>query len=96
MTGIAPAPSRGRARLRLAGAHEEIRIDGAIAARAQQVQALGFKPADALHLACAERGNADVFLSTDDALLRRAVRVGSRLHVAVKNPAAWVEEWEAL
>lgn len=40
--------------------------------RAQQFEAWGLSAFDALHLACAERSGADVFLTTDDALLRRS------------------------
>ena len=36
------------------------------------------------------RNAADWFLSTDDRLLRRAVRVAGSLKVAVANPADWV------
>ena len=42
------------------------------AERAAFPQKLGFGDFDALHLASAEQGQADVFLTTDDNLLRRA------------------------
>jgi predicted nucleic acid-binding protein len=42
------------------------------AERAAFLQKLGFGAFDALHLASAEQGQADVFLTTDDNLLRRA------------------------
>jgi predicted nucleic acid-binding protein len=48
--------------------------NSAEADRARHIEALGFSPFDALHLASAERGGADVFLTTDDDLLRRARR----------------------
>ena len=44
------------------------------AERAAFLQKLGFGDFDALHLASAEQGQADVFLTTDDNLLRRASR----------------------
>jgi len=50
----------------------------------------GFKPYDALHIACAEKANVDVFLTTDDKLLRKAKSV--RLAVDVKSPIEWVLE----
>jgi len=37
--------------------------------RAQEVEELGFNAYDALHLACAEKGEVDVFLTTDDHIL---------------------------
>lgn len=60
-------------------------------ARGRDLEKLGFKRLDALHLACAERGNADVFLTTDDRLLRRAKRLSSKLHVRVENPYNWLQ-----
>ncbi len=45
---------------------------------------------DALHLASAEAGEADYFLTTDDHLLRRASRRQSDLKVKVENPAQWI------
>ncbi|MBI3682422.1 MAG: PIN domain-containing protein [Acidobacteria bacterium] len=44
------------------------------AVRALDLQRLGHGAFDALHLACAERGGVDVFLTTDDGLLRRSRR----------------------
>jgi predicted nucleic acid-binding protein len=60
--------------------------------RARQIEELGFTSFDALHLACAERLAADVFLTTDDVLLRRAQRVGDALHVRAENPISWYQD----
>lgn len=62
------------------------------AARAKVLQALGFKQWDALHLACAESGQADIFLTTDDKLLRLAQRMTNQLKVRVANPLTWLTE----
>lgn len=62
------------------------------AARASDLQRLGFGAFDALHVACAERGAVDVFLTTDDDLLRRSRRHPGALHVRVENPVSWWEE----
>jgi len=59
--------------------------------RARYIEELGFSPFDALHLASAERGGADVFLTTDDDLLRRARRSLGLLHVRVENPVSWYQ-----
>lgn len=53
--------------------------------RGKQLEALGFKEYDALHIACAEIGKAHIFLTTDDAVIRRANRLRSQLHVRVEN-----------
>ena len=60
--------------------------------RAKELQQEGFQVFDALHIACAETAKADVFLSTDDRLLKQAKRVSKRLKVRIENPLAWVEE----
>jgi predicted nucleic acid-binding protein len=60
--------------------------------RAMELQAKGFQVFDALHIACAESAKADVFLSTDDRLLKLAKRNSKKLDVRVENPLVWVEE----
>jgi predicted nucleic acid-binding protein len=60
--------------------------------RAKELQKDGFQLYDALHFACAENAKADVFLSTDDRLLKQAKRVSKRLKIKVENPLAWVAE----
>ena len=60
--------------------------------RAKYLDSLGFKQADALHLACAESSNVDVFLTTDNGILRRAKRFSSQLQVSVENPYEWLQE----
>jgi hypothetical protein len=60
--------------------------------RARRIEELGFSPFDALHLASAELGGADVFLTTDDDLLRRARRSLGLLHIRVEDPVSWYEE----
>ena len=71
----------------------EVVVPGAVAAgRAARLQTLGFGVLDALHLASAEQGNVDVFLTTDDDLLRRAKRHNTLLRLRVENPLSWIKE----
>jgi predicted nucleic acid-binding protein len=56
-----------------------------VADRARRIEEFGFHPFDALHLAGAEHGGADVFLTTDDDMLRRARRCSGLLHTRVEN-----------
>lgn len=83
-----------RARIsRLAAmAQHSVLVEDKVVKRAVELQALGFKAFDALHLACAESGGADVFLATDDRLLRQASRVTDRLLIRVENPLIWLRE----
>ena len=60
--------------------------------RANDLQGLGFHFFDALHVACAESGGADVLLTTDNRLLRLALRVSTKLTVRLANPADWLME----
>ncbi len=61
-------------------------------ARAAELISVGFRDFDALHLACAEIGSVDVFLTTDDRLLRTARRIGRAIHIRVENPLSWLTE----
>jgi predicted nucleic acid-binding protein len=44
------------------------------------------------HLACAEHCDADVFLTTDDKLLRLALENSRQLKIKVYNPLIWLKE----
>lgn len=72
--------------------HQSTSFTPAVVSRAKKLQTLGFKQWDALHLACAEHGQVDIFLTTDDKLLRLAQRVPDQLQVQVSNPLNWLEE----
>ena len=91
-----PDPERKtRVRLLSSYVHSSITLGQAEVDRARQFESLGFRGFDALHLACAESGAADVFLTTDDKLLHLALRLADQLHIRVKNPLTWIGEvWE--
>lgn len=67
-------------------------VDDVITLRTVEVIKLGFSALDALHISCAEAGKATVFLTTDDKLLKRAVRLRNQLRVDVANPVTWLGE----
>ena len=50
------------------------------------------KPRDALHVACAQHGGCDFFITCDDTLIQRASRGGRRsvLQVKVVNPVEFI------
>ena len=60
--------------------------------RAEVLGRWGFRQADALHLAVAERAGVDYFLTTDDRLERCGRRNSGKLHVKVLNPLSWALE----
>ena len=72
--------------------HRSIAVGKSEAERAQQFETWGFSAYDALHLACAESGGADVFLTTDDTLLRKAAAHTKVLRVRTENPLTWLRE----
>jgi predicted nucleic acid-binding protein len=57
--------------------------------RASQLQKLGFTSYDAAHLASAERASSDIFLTTDDRLVRKSHAFAQLLQVKVNNPLQW-------
>jgi predicted nucleic acid-binding protein len=83
---------RFRVRNMLSGAHGTVALTDVAIARAQELKALGFRTYDALHLACAEQATVDIFLTTDDRVLRIATRHTAQLKVRVANPLAWLLE----
>ena len=60
--------------------------------RVAELVPLGFGQFDALHIASAESAACDVMLSTDDRLLKRAIRYSKALKVRVENPLQWLLE----
>jgi len=81
-----------RAKLLSGFIQENVEIGKKEELRARELQNEGFQVFDALHIACAESAEADVFLSTDDRLLKLAKHISKQLHVRVENPLVWVEE----
>jgi len=69
-----------------------IKVDAGIEKRAVELKRVGLKPMDALHVACAEKGKADILLTTDDNLIVKALKNQRTLKVKVKNPLRWVME----
>lgn len=69
-----------------------IPLSDAIFRRAAELQKLGLKAADAVHVAAAEGWDADVLFSSDDRLCKIAKRNAQAIHVTVINPLSWVQE----
>ena len=82
---------RTQIRTLLVLAHQIVTVETREISRGLELESLGFKEQDALHLACAESGEADLFLTTDDRLLRRAKHHSTRLYVRVENPSTWFQ-----
>jgi len=76
--------------LMAAKVHHWIAVQSIEAERAQQLEQFGFQALDALHLACAESAETNIFLTTDDKLLKLATRLSAKLQVTVANPVPWL------
>ena len=70
----------------------KITVDKYIENRAIELIHYKIYPFDALHIACSEMGMADVMLTTDDNLLRKAARHKSIIKIRVENPVTWLME----
>jgi len=73
-------------------AQQVVEITEKILRRAEELEETGFDPYDAIHLSSAELGKADVFLTTDDQILKVAARKKNLFSFIVQNPVKWLEE----
>ena len=69
---------------------ERVFVTEAIVKRAENLQTFGVKALDSFHIAAAENSGVDIFLSTDDDLVKLAGRLV--LSVRVTNPLGWLGE----
>lgn len=83
---------RERLHLLAADAVEHVQIHDPVKTRARQLLTVWLTAGDALHLACAEKGRADIFLTTDDRLQRRSATINPPLTIRVANPLIWLLE----
>ncbi|NEO67189.1 MAG: PIN domain-containing protein [Moorea sp. SIO4G2] len=58
--------------------------------RSQEIEKLGFGLYDSFHIACAETAKVDVLLTTDDRLLKKAIKYSHLLKVKLDNPVTWL------
>ena len=73
-------------------AHQVVELTDKILKRAEDLEEVGFDSFDAIHLASAEFGKVDVFLTTDDQILKVSARKKNALSFTVENPVKWLEE----
>ena len=65
------------------GAAEYVEMTPALMQRGEEIETLGVKPKDALHLASAEKAGCDWFLTTDKRLLKKVSVLGK---MKIVNP----------
>ena len=71
----------------------QIMIDDTVLEDAQRLLASGIGEYDALHAACAMVGQGDLFVSTDDRLLKRLQAVGRLAAMLPQDALAVMEGW---
>lgn len=76
----------------LTDAHQYVAIETGKTSRGIYLESISFDKKDALHLACAESGSADVLLTTDNKLFKKAKSVQTELNIQVDNPLAWLQK----
>ncbi|MEQ8192579.1 MAG: PIN domain-containing protein [Candidatus Eremiobacterota bacterium] len=73
-------------------AHKVISLEKEILEIAKKLETNGFQAYDALHIACAEQGGCQVFLTTDEKLVKLGNRFSRELGFKVCNPLDWLKE----
>ena len=81
-----------RVELLISHVHHVVPLQSSEKERGKYLQTLGFHTFDALHIACAESGNADVFLTTDGKILKKGSSFSQELKVRVIDPVTWLME----
>jgi predicted nucleic acid-binding protein len=69
-----------------------VSLTAEMASRARELRAQGLRDLDALHLAAAESGIAEVLITTDDRFIRSARDLRPSSPVRVENPVFFVTE----
>jgi len=70
--------------------NEILPVDLNATQRANEFQQYGIKTVDSLHLAVAEFGGVDIFLTTDDNFLKITKRI--QIKIKAENPVTWFME----
>jgi predicted nucleic acid-binding protein len=71
-------------------ASEMQELNDDIVARAREIEKIGIDTLDALHIASAEKANADIFFTVDDAIVKKYTATKSKFHVQILNPLNWM------
>ena len=86
-----PDPDRMKKVLQLVNLKaEKVTLTDNVVNRSKKIQEYTIKLLDALHLACAEEGKAEVFLTTDQNLIKKSTKNHEKIKVKVKNPLNWI------
>jgi len=73
-------------------AHIILPWDQTIQKRGLEIEHFGFDALDSLHIAAAEEGKVDIFLTSDKKLLNLGVRMAKNIALQVQNPLSFIME----
>lgn len=76
----------------LALASRSVKMSDALKKRATILEASGFDSLDAMHLACAEAGGAEYFITCDDAIIRKSRKAQNAVLLSVCSPLEFLVE----
>ncbi|MDR1744287.1 MAG: PIN domain-containing protein [Planctomycetota bacterium] len=88
VSNMPDADRQDQVRMLYIAARERVKLTDEAERRSVFFRKHGIKPFDSLHLALAETSGADVFLTTDDRLLKAAQKMN--LKISVSNPVSWL------
>lgn len=71
-------------------AHSTIILNQEIDQRSKELEQLGFGLYDSFHIASAEYAMVDILLTTDDRLLKKALKYQDLLKIKLDNPVIWL------
>ena len=84
------AERRERVSSYLGIASETVLMSESIRKKAVSLERAGFEPIDALHLACAEAGGVEYFITCDDNIIKKARTDKTMIRMAVCGPLEFV------
>ena len=68
---------------------EMVAVDDAVISRGEEIERFGVRAMDAIHIACAEAGSCDWFLTTDKGITKKLQSLGG---MRIANPVEFVME----
>lgn len=91
--GLTSSPDkRRRVKQSLSLAKEYVRLSDFLIERANEIINLGFRDMDALHIAMAEGGKANYFVTCDDDIINVAKKIQEKLKIKVCSLLEFLEE----
>ena len=92
ITRIPDIERRQKVTVLISLASTTIHLDKKIINRGKKLTQMSFRAVDALHIACAEKGKCNVFLTTDDQIINNYETNRDAIKIHIANPLNWLEK----